>query len=174
MQRDTSCLQRWPPVRSTCFARTCIGDAKRGVRWPPLANERAYQLDLATPISNPWDANSLKDIRESLQNRYTPRLLPLNTHLFLKRVTEPFLFKVFNLWMDWTRVLAGSDRSWIIDLYPMRLSSCFLYSCRRILSFSSWLVIIMFYFKVLQKKWRSEDGKAYVTRLIISTQQLSF
>jgi hypothetical protein len=73
--------------------------------------QKGYQLDLVTPINKPWEASSRRDIRESLQNRYTPRPLPVSIHLFLKRGDEPFLFRLFSLCADWSRTLVGRERS---------------------------------------------------------------
>lgn len=102
-----------------------------------LEERVCHQLDLVTPIKSPCEAILRKQMRESLQKRYTPRPRPVTMHRFLNRVGEPFRFKLFSIWSDLNLTSWGRERSWIIDLYSILFNSCLLQSCLRLLSLSA-------------------------------------
>lgn len=102
-----------------------------------------YQLSLLTPGSSPLEANSRNAILDTPDNRYTPRPRPVSTHLFLIRVIEPLRGKLWSLCADSILVVAGIDRSLIVNLRPLLLNSCVLCNCLRLLSLFDWLVIVV-------------------------------
>ena len=91
----------------------------------PAERPRAcpHQLDLHTPTSNPWHANSLNLMREHLENLWTPRPRPLKTHRLRTLVRELLRFIPFKRCTQSALMPVGMEKSLIAHLYSKRCPS---------------------------------------------------